>query len=174
MESPNAPEQARESCSWSGRMWWRTLLTVGGRASGWAGGQAVPGVAQAQRAVERLVQLQRGHGAAAAGAGSRRLYVRPHCKRASDSLTRGPRFFQTVFSGAGAGRAPPIAAAAHRRPPPPPIHPPPPALIYVPYIKRVFREPLWIFLALYIRLFRPERGLNFSGLRDVLTGIKLL
>lgn len=144
------------------------LLTVGGRRAG-----ARPGEwrAQAQRAVERLVarvaQCQRGHGAAAAaGAGSRRLSEqrRPPGKRASEALPRGPRFFPKFFSrGARAGPRRQWRAAAHRsRPPPAPARPhrpsPPPDFIYVPYIKRVFRGPLWIFHALYIRHPPPHHA----------------
>lgn len=107
-------------------------------------------VAQAHRAVERLVaQGQRGHGAAAAaGRGSRRLSgasVRPpsasvrHCRAAA-------AFFRGFFSArAGAGRP---LGQSQRSPASPPAY----TLIYVPYIKRVFRVPLWIFLRpFYIR-----------------------
>lgn len=72
---------------------------------------------------------------------------RPPTERVAETLPRYRRFFPKVFFRCGRGRG---AAAANGSAPPPP--PPAGTLIYVPYIKRVFRVPLWIFLReFYIR-----------------------
>lgn len=129
---------------------WRVLLTVGARGGGGLG----PGrqLAQAHGAVQRLLvaagvqvaQCERGHAARARGD------VRPpsaserHCRRR-------PALFATRFLSAGGG------GAAQRQSRPASARPPRTALIYVPYIKRVFRVPLWIFLASYFTYGPTDR-----------------
>lgn len=127
-------------------------LTVVGRR-----GRPGRQVAQAHGAVERLVAGQRGHGAGA-GRGSRRggacgARERPPTERVGEALPRGARFFPDVFFSRGRGRGRGRGAPGQWRPEPPRRPHGRPALIYVPYIKRVFRVPLWIFLreAFYIR-----------------------
>lgn len=145
-----------------------SLLVAGQRARvrRRPGGQ----LAQAHGAVERLVaQGQRGHGAAAAaGPGSRRLFgasVRPpsasvrHCRASA-------AFFRRFFSrgrGEAAGQWRLGPPAAGRRPRVS-------TLIYVPYIKRVFRVPLWIFLGVVCkagarrRATSPARSRPLAGM----------
>lgn len=134
--------------SWCGAL---TVLCV--RWPGW-------GLAQAQRAVERLVaQGQRGHGAAAAaGRGSRRLSERnrasAHRARPWGTAARCTLFSEVFFGRAGAGPRRPMA----RRPSPAPAPPRPlrPLLFTCRILKGFsaarygFSEPLYI-RAEYVR-----------------------
>lgn len=76
---------------------------------------------------------------------------RPPTERVRETLPCERRFFPTVFlAGAGRGGRP----MAARPPRPPPARPRVSTLIYVPYIKRVFRVPLWIFLGVALHTRR--------------------
>ena len=127
--------------------WWST------DRGGAAGRRRGAGAAAARRAARAGAWSSRAAGRAGPARAwrgrGRRSWVapslrceRPPTERVRETLPCERRFFPTVFfAGAGRGGRPMAAG-----PPPPPRPPPPATLIYVPYIKRVFRVPLWIFL----------------------------
>lgn len=147
------------------RSWWSTDRVAAGRrraAGAAAARRAARAGAWSSRAAGRAgpARAWRGRGRRSWVAPSLRC-ERPPTERVRETLPCERRFFPTVFF-AGAGRGcRPMAAG-----PPRPRRPPPPAtLIYVPYIKRVFRVPLWIFLATYVKRARGRSEL--TSLRNV-------
>lgn len=164
--------------------WSRTHYALGHWRSRWstdrvaAGRWRAAGAAVARRAARAGAWSSRAAGRAGPARAwrgrGRRSWVapslqseRPPTERVRETLPCERRFFPTVFS-AGAGRGGrPMAA----QPTPPRAwgrRPRASTLIYVPYIKRVFRVPLWIFLGVVCKAGagvarRPALGMPFGA-----------